>query len=336
MKPITGLRAGLNAGRRAAIMLLLSLAGMGTALADCTNGTGAATGSASFGTQSSFTVNGTQQLVTANTGYRCTGGALALLATNTIRVTLSSSTNGTGTTPRLFAAANGAIPAGYVPYTLCIDSGCANTVPIGGSYTYTQTSLLGLLGLFTGTNGTLPLYVKTTLANVPAGTYNDTLNLSWASHVCFIGILGLCSYTDQTATTTIPVTLVVTNFCYLDSAPNVSFGSNPFPSNFTTPVTSNSLSVRCTQSAAYTIKMTSSNPLVGNYRQMSSLINGTTYYLQYQILKADATVWSPTNDQGATGNGNSQAVGYTAQVNTTQANVPAGTYSDTVTVTVTY
>lgn len=70
--------------------------------------------------------------------------------------------------------------------------------------------------------------------------------------------------------------------------------------------------------------MASSNPLSGQYRQMSSLINGTTYYLQYQLLKADSTVWTPTNDLAATGNGNSQAVSYTAQVNTSQANVPAG------------
>jgi len=323
-------------GLRAVLLLLSSLAGMGTALADCTNGAGAAVGSASFGTQSSFTINGTSQLVTANTGYSCSGNVLSLLSTNTIRLTLSSSTNASGSTPRLYAPANGSTPAAYVPYTLCIDSGCATTLPVGNSYTNSQTSLLGLLGLFTGTNGTLPLYLKTSLANVPAGTYTDTLNLSWASHVCFIGLLGLCIYTDQTATTTIPVTLVVTNYCYLDSAPNVSFGSNPFPSSFTTPVTSNSLSVRCTQSAAYTIKMASSNPLSGQYRQMSSLINGTTYYLQYQLLKADSTVWTPTNDLAATGNGNSQAVSYTAQVNTSQANVPAGNYSDTVTVTVTY
>ena len=329
----------MNVARRLRVimLLLLTLSGMGQAFADCTNGVGAATGSASFGTLSSFTLAGTAQLVTATTNYKCTSSAiLTLLATNTIMVTASSTTNALGTTPRLYAPANGSIPASYVPYTLCIDAGCSTPLNVGASYTWTQTSLLGLLGLFGGPNGSMPLYLKTSLVNVPAGTYSDTVNLRWASHVCFLGIAGLCAYTDQTATTTLVVTLTVTNFCYLDSAPNVSFGSQPFPANFTSPVTSNSLSVRCSPSAAYTVKLVSSNPSSGQYRQMSALVNGSTYYLQYQLLKADATVWTASNDLAATGNGNSQAVNYRAQVNTSQANVPAGNYSDTVTVTVSY
>lgn len=295
--------------------------------AACTSSSGSGT----FAPNNSFTVGTTAEQVTATSGFVCTGSVLSLLSTNTVTATIASTTNATGTSARLYNATS----KQYLPYIICQDSACATPVNVGSQTTWSSTTLLGLLGLFNASDGSLPLYLKTsTGSNLQAGTYNDTINISWAYHICFIGVLGICAYTDGTANTSIAVTLVVTNYCYIDSAPNVNFGSAAFPAGFAS-VTSNSLSVRCTLGATYSVNLNSSNTN-GQYRQMSSTVNSVTNYLQYQLLKADASVWTTATDASATGTGLSQSIPYTATVNAAQANVPAGSYSDTVLVTVTY
>ncbi|MDN5681329.1 MAG: spore coat U domain-containing protein, partial [Ewingella sp.] len=142
-------------------------------------------------------------------------------------------------------------------------------------------------------------------------------------------------YTDGADSTTVTVNMPVTNFCYIDNAPNVNFGSAAFPAGFAS-VTNNSLSIRCTLNAAYSVNLTSTVPGSGQYRQMSSTNNGVTSYLQYQIFKGDASVWTAATNTAMTGTGASQNVAYSATVNPSQANPPPGTYSDTVLVTVTY
>lgn len=318
----------LKTGACGLAALLLFLAGLQSVQAACTS----TSGSGNFGTLTSFTVASTAQQVTATSGFTCSGSLLALAATNTVTTRIASTTYAIGTTARLFNAANNQ----YLPYIICSDSACATPVNVGSSYTWSSTSLLGLLGLFNASDGSMPLYLKTTTgANLKAGLYNDNITISWTYHVCFVGVLGLCVYTDGTATTVIATSLTVTNFCYIDNAPDVNFGSAAFPGGFAS-VTSNSLSIRCTQGATYGVNLTSSVSGSGQYRQMSSLNNGVTSYLQYQIFKGDASVWTAATDMSMTGTGASQSIGYTATVNASQANPPAGSYSDTVLVTVTY
>lgn len=298
------------------------------AQAACTSTSGAGT----FTSNNSFTVGTTAEQVTATSGFTCTGSALSLLSTNTVTATIASTANATGTSARLYNATS----KQYLPYIICQDSGCATPVNVGASTTWSSTTLLGLLGLFNASDGSMPLYLKTTTgSNLQAGTYTDTINIGWAYHICFIGVLGICSYTDGTANTAITVTLIVTNFCYIDSAPNVNFGSAAFPGGFAS-VTSNSLSVRCTLGATYSVNLNSSNPGSGQFRQMSATVNAVVNYLQYQLFKSDATVWTTATNASETGTGLSQSIPYTATVNAAQANVPAGSYSDTVLVTVTY
>ncbi len=308
--------------------LLLLWTGLQGAQAACTS----TSGTGSFGSLTSFTVSSTPQLVTATSGFTCSGSLLSLLGTNTVTATIASTTNASGTTAQLFNAAN----SEYLPYIICKDSACATPVNVGASTTWSSTTLLGLLGLFNASDGSMPLYLKTsTGGNLKAGLYTDNITINWAYHICFIGVAGLCVYTDGTATTVIAVSLTVTNYCYIDSAPNVSFGSAAFPSGFAS-VTSNSLSVRCTLGATYSVNLTSTNPSTGQFRQMSATTNSVTSYLQYQIFKGDASVWTAATNTSMTGTGTSQSIGYTATVNASQANPPAGNYSDTVLVTVTY
>ncbi|WP_277754476.1 spore coat protein U domain-containing protein, partial [Rosenbergiella collisarenosi] len=127
----------------------------------------------------------------SGTGFTCSGSILTLFGTNTITLTFASSSHTSSTTPRLYSSSTGS----YIPYTLCGDSACSTTYSIGSSKTWRSTSLIGLLGLFNSSDGTLPLYLKTPSGiNVPAGTYTDLLTLSWNYKICSIGGAIGCLY----------------------------------------------------------------------------------------------------------------------------------------------
>lgn len=308
-------------------VLLLLCSWSSSVLADCT----ASSSSTSFGSISSFSVASTSQVVTSGTGFSCSGSLLSLLSTNTVTATVTSSANASGTTPRMYNSTSGS----YVPYTICGDSACSTTYSVGGSKTWSSTTLLGLLGLFNASDGSLPLYMKTTSGvNVPAGTYTDTLTLNWNYSICFVGLLGLCVYTTGTGTSTITLTLIVTNDCAIDSAPDVAFGSAALPSSFSS--VSSLLGIRCTLNAAYSVNLTSSNATSGDWRQMSATTTSGTSLLQYQLYQSDGTAWTASQNLSKTGSGATQSINYTAKINPDQTNQPAGSYSDTVTVTISY
>lgn len=305
------------------LMLILWCGLPGLAFAGCTF----SSTSASLGSQSSFTLATTSQGVNTGSGFVCTNNSLlTLLGTNTISATINTGQPASNV-PQLAGG-------GYtVPYVLCKDSSCSTTYNDGSTITWSSTTLLSILGLFSYSDGSLPLYIKTTTGvNVPAGTYTDTITLHWNYSLCFAGIL-VCDYTTGSGTSTIKVTLVVTNDCYIDNASNILFNQAALPGLF--PVVNGNISVRCTLNSTYSLNLTSSVTGTGNWRRMVATVNGTPSYLQYQILR-NSTPWTSTNDYSAVGSGTSQSIPVTAQVNPGQANVPAGSYQDTVTVTITY
>jgi len=312
------------------ILLLMLLPGVSSqAFAGCTT---AAT-TITLGTQNSFAVSTSPLVTSGSSGLSCTGPLLSIGGTNTITATIGATLHPSGTQPRLYSAATGQ----YLPYNLCKDSSCGTVYNQGDVISWSSTTALGLLGLFSGPNGTLPLYVMPqTLSNLAAGTYTDTIPIAWRWNICSVAVGTLLCVADTgNVSGSVNLTLNVTNFCYIDSAPNVGFGSAALPSGLTT-VVANTISVRCTLNASYSVNLTSSVAASGQYRQMASTVGGTTSYLQYQIFKGDSTVWTAATNSSATGTGTSQSFPYTASVNLAQSNQPAGNYSDTVTVTVTY
>ncbi|WP_426768590.1 Csu type fimbrial protein [Erwinia aphidicola] len=309
------------------IVLLAGLLGLPCVQASCTT----ISANSSFGNVSSFVLAGSAQIVESGSGFTCSGSLLSLASTNTITATVASSAHASGNQPQLYGAESGS----YVPYSLCSDSSCASTYHSGDTITWRSTSLLGLLGLFNSSDGSLPLYLRTiTGVNVPAGFYNDTITLNWKYHICFVGVLGVCVYTDGTATSTLNVSLQVSNDCYLDSAPDVNFGSAALPGQFST--ISNSLSVRCTRNATYTINLSGVNPVRNEWRQMAGVSGGKKHFLQYKINKNDGSAWGPDNDLTVVGSGSSQTIPYSANINPEQTGQPSGVYSETVTVTIGY
>lgn len=309
-------------------LLFLLLASHQAGAVACTTKAAAA----SFGSKDSFSVSATPQIVETSTGFDCSNLA-SILGTNTFTAVLSNSTNRNGAQPRLYNSATGT----YISYSACQDSGCGTPNIIGTTpgMTWTVTSLLGLLGLF-NSDGTLPIYIRTNNVNVPAGTYVDTLTLQWDYSICTgLGIGSICIGRETYSTTTsIDITLVVTNSCLIDTAPNISFGAAALPASFGT--INSSLGVRCTLSAPFQVNLSSSNPIVNNWRQMSNTANSPVTYLQYQLYKSDNSVWTNTENISLTGTGLAQNISYSAKINAAQSPVMSGSYSDTVTVTLSY
>lgn len=286
----------------------------------------------SIGPVDSFTLNSAPQGVLAGAGFYCSPELVALNSTNTLTATLSS-TNQSNGIPRLLNATGDA-----VPYSICVDSSCSLAYQNGGVISWSKTTLLDLLGLFNSSDGTMPLYFRTSPgANVPAGTYTDILKITWVYRFCYVGldVLGIkiCVPNNGTLVSTVNVSLQVTNFCYIDSAPEVIFTSAALPASFSDY--SGQLSIRCTKNAAYTVNLTSiTNTSVGDWRRMS--LPQQTAWLQYQFYQANGSAWTESNNLSVTGSGTAQSTNYTVKINPAQSNQPAGAYTDTILVTVNY
>ncbi|MEQ9917876.1 spore coat U domain-containing protein [Pectobacterium aroidearum] len=279
-------------------------------------------------------VNGTPQIMASGSGFRCTGSLLSLNSTNTITATIQSDSNPSGTTMRMRRGTS----TDYVPYNLCMDSGCGTLYNIGSTYTWSQTTFLGILGLFNSADGSIPIYIRTSIGNnVSAGTYTDTVTIKWDYRLCSLGatVLGVtvCVYEEGSTTSTLNITMNITNDCQITSAPNISFGTAAFPADFA--AVSNSLGVRCTLLGAYTVKLVSTHPDDANWRRMTATVGGTPYYLQYQLYRTGNIAWTETSDYSGTGTGITQSIPYTARINASQASKPEGEYKDTVTINVT-
>ncbi|MCL6324231.1 Csu type fimbrial protein [Pectobacterium polaris] len=275
-------------------------------------------------------VNGTPQIVTSGSGFRCTGSVLSLASTNTITVTILDDSNPSDTAMRMRRGAS----TDYVPYSLCIDSGCGTLYNIGSTYTWSRTTFLGILGLFNSADGSIPIYIRTSIGNnVAAGTYTDTVTIKWDYRLCSLGALGICVYEQGTTTSTLNITMNITNDCQITSAPNISFGTAAFPADFA--AVNNNLGVRCTLLGAYTVKLVSTHPDDANWRRMTATVGGTPYYLQYQLYRTGNIAWTETNDYSGAGTGITQNIPYTARINASQASKPEGAYKDTVTINVT-
>lgn len=291
-----------------------------------------------FGSVSSFTLNSTEQATSANLLVQC-DVVLGLLNNDTVTMTYTGATVSAGNRASLKRTDNLTV-ADVVPVRLCGQSGCANNseVTIGGSYTWSGSTLLSLLG---STRFTLPLFFRTiTGQNVSAGPYQVTLNFNVYYNICQVGALGACVTTQtNTVATTMQLNLTVTNDCITLTAPNVNFGSAPLVKNF--PAISQTVSVTCTKGSAYTVGINNGSYANGNVRNMASGNNR----LSYEIYKASTTErwgsvgserWASSASSSVSSDGLLRTYDYTARVLTTQSTPPAGTYSDTVVVDIAF
>ena len=141
-----------------------------------------------------------------------------------------------------------------------------------------------------------------------------------------------------TATNNMPVSVNVLNSCTVSATP-MAFGS-PTAIGGTDIDTTSTVSLTCTNGAAYDVALDGGLNSSGTQRRMS---NGaaTPVYVNYGIYKdaARATTWGSAVGATQAGNaGVSGVVSLTAygRIPSTAASVGAGSYTDTVTVTVTF
>jgi len=166
-----------------------------------------------------------------------------------------------------------------------------------------------------------------------------------AATFCLVAGLLFTSLAAQagTATGNLTVQMTITASCTIGGG-TLTFPSSPGTSLLTTAVTANTtFSVTCTNSSPYSIGMGQGLNYLGGNRMASSL-----NYLPY-VLYVNATLANPwttgaTNSTCTTtgdcylgtGSGSAQTITVYGQVPTTATAPVPGTYTDTVTMTVTY
>ena len=302
--------------RFAALLILAWLLPLGAHAATCSP----STSNASFGSVNSIAVDTTPQHTSTNNSFTCSGGLLNLLTTSSVYATFNSANN------FQLKSANGS-----VPYEACADSGCTQPFVQNTQSSFNFFTLFSVFGLGGSVTNNFNLYYQTSIANVPAGIYTDTITVTWNWHICIAGVVTCLQYETSSATTTVNVTMTVTKACQINAAPNVNFGTQALIAGFSS--INQSVNLTCTLNQPYLSYFTNGNNNDGTWNRM----NLGTSYVQYNIyVPSTTTVWNLTNAQSGTGSGLAQSLPYTATINPNQAEQPAGTYTDNVSVTVEY
>ena len=304
-------------------LLLLCCFAASEARAGCTL---AAAGSpASFGTVSSNLVySAAQSTSILNAGLTCTPAGIELFSTAFFKATFTSSQTGmVGPTGDVIA------------YTMYPNAGNGHPITRGTAFDFTSYGLVGH-----NAPSAIPLYFTTTVNNVAAGIYTETLNVLWNWYYCTglsIGNICILSDSGTNKPSTLTVSMTVANDCTITAA-NIAFGSAPVVSAFTT--VSQTASVACTKGSAYTVGFNDGLQPVsaGGRRRLKSGTN----YLAYDIFQsAGTTRWgsvgaarrasstAEVNPGNGLGTG-SQIFNLNAKIYTDQATPPVGTYTDSV------
>ncbi|WP_252145783.1 Csu type fimbrial protein [Yokenella regensburgei] len=231
-------------------------------------------------------------------------------------------------------------PASTLNYQLYQNAG--NTVVWGSQY-QTGTTFpmvqLTLLNL-TPVTGSLTVYAQVPTpqsAPVP-GAFQDSYTASTALVTLNVGLLAPPTTCGTTVAATFPfnVTATVVKQCNVSYANNVSFGSvTASQSNITS---FNTLGVACTSNTPYTIGLVPSNSNTAGSGAMKGT-GSNTDTVPYQLSSTagpSGTVWGNTAQNTVAGTGTGSTVAYTVYGTVPSANYTPDSYSDTVTINVTY
>ena len=142
----------------------------------------------------------------------------------------------------------------------------------------------------------------------------------------------------KTATTTFQVEALVPSACTID-ATDVNFGT--VPSDVQTPIdATGTLTVDCTTNVGYAVSL-NAGMAPGATVTTRQMQNGTAL-LSYALYSNSArtTIWGDGTggsvEVSGTGNGNQQLLTVYGRIPANQTDLAAGSFSDTITATVTY
>ena len=154
--------------------------------------------------------------------------------------------------------------------------------------------------------------------------------------VTTLSLLGSGNIFAATTTSNFNVTATVSNACQNLSANNISFGTYD-PLSGSDSTSTGSISVQCTKDAAYALSLSTGSSSSYTNRTMSNGTDTINYNLYndsgHTTVWGDGTNSTSTVSGTATGGTDSSTVYAKA---TAGQSVSAGSYSDTITVTITY
>jgi spore coat protein U-like protein len=313
--------------RRMVAILLALLASSSAALAQSCNFN---ISSVTFTNVDTLSANNTD--VTATIAVSCTGVSLT-----TVRICPSIGAGSGGATASARQMVSGASTLNYQLYQ---DPGRS---VVWGSYNWALPGTPPTVDLPLALNGTgsttLTIYARAFggQGTVPPGTYTTSFTAADTDFV--YGILGILPcpnivVTPQHSRPTFTGSATVLSNCLVTAA-NINFGSQGL-------LTSNidqggNVSVTCTAGTTYNVGLDGGNQNAGpTGRAMAFGANKVAYGLYRDGARSQ--VWGTTigtNTVGGTGTGSAQNLPVYARV-PPQVTPPAGTYNDTIVVTVTY
>lgn len=137
-------------------------------------------------------------------------------------------------------------------------------------------------------------------------------------------------------TTTFQAQILITNACTALTAGDLNFGTQGVLSGNVDQTST--INVTCTTGAPYAVKLNAgANAATAGDVNTRRMKDTGTNYVAYNLYSnsAGGTVWENTTGVSRTGTGASETITVYGRV-PVQATPPAGSYADTVTVTVTY
>lgn len=287
-------------------------------------------GNAAFGTGSSYAVRQKGiPATTASAGLRCNGSVITLLGGNSARATMTSA-NG-------FQLRHG---SDSIAYSVSADPNGAYPFTQGSTIDYFNPQLLSLLTILNGSSFAPQIHARLAEgANVAAGTYTDTLTIQWAYTVCYgVNLAGVCVIGESgTGTSTIQVAITVTRDCRID-APALSFGTAALVSQFAE--VTQTLRADCTKDTAFVVTLSAGGN--GSARPWRAMRDAKGNALRYNLYRADgSTIWDESNPLASSTPGTGALMPaipftYRARIDPAQATPVAGSYSDTVSVVVSF
>ena len=117
----------------------------------------------------------------------------------------------------------------------------------------------------------------------------------------------------------------------IDTLPAVDFGANALISQFSAQ--QRTFAVTCTSTEGYTLTFDDGQNYLAPWRRLR---NGSDY-LRYNLYhNGSSLIWNSGSPLSASGTGDSQTFTYQAILDPSQANAPAGVYTDNVLLIINY
>lgn len=296
--------------------------------------------SVNFGSVNPLSATDSTASMTFN--YSCTKEVSDLLAGATLCFNIgASAVSGQVNSRRISLAGS---PTSTLAYQLYQDSAHSivwgSQYQSGTSYPVIQLSLLNL----TPVTGSLTVYAKIPAGQAAAapGIYQDTYSAATASVTINTFALTPPTTCGTTQGPGFPfiVSASVAKFCNVAATSNINLGS--VPATQTNIAAGGSIGVACTSNTPYTIGLVpSNNSATGSGVMNTSTGNaGNSDRVPYQLRSATGMSGAPWGNTAGTntlaGTGNGQITTYPVYATVAGANYTPDSYTDTVTVNVTY